>query len=261
MMGFIRFFARNILRHALLCLLAVLAACEAAPPPAEQTLIANNQLWGTQLAEIRGTATVAYDRLNQTAETAATGVAAVEVQRVALGATLVNAGADPTLVTQYEAGPGGVLIVPTAAAARDEQPLPVDPFAAPPPTPTVGPTATVGPVAVNGATLTNIVTSVGVWQDDCALEPQTSFTTAAPTIYVITNANNVQPGMNISSRWMDNGAEIAVYDFTPDFPINGNCIWFYIDASAITFTPGSWTVDLAIDGTVVGTAQFSIAPA
>ncbi|HEX2907185.1 MAG TPA: hypothetical protein VHO69_10020 [Phototrophicaceae bacterium] len=53
---------------------------------------------------------------------------------------------------------------------------------------------------------------------------------------------------------------MIVYDFTPDFVIEQNCIWFYIDSSDTDFTPGNWTVQLEMNGQVVGEpVAFTIA--
>ena len=56
--------------------------------------------------------------------------------------------------------------------------------------------------------------------------------------------------------------QVANYDWTPTFDINGACIWFYIDQSEVAFTPGTWRVQMALNGSPVGSAAvFSIVEA
>jgi len=97
----------------------------------------------------------------------------------------------------------------------------------------------------------------GVGQDDCALNSITQFTTETTEIYVVATASNVQPGTTITSRWQSPLSQQVTFDFVPDFYIEEGCVWFFIepvdlDATAVSFTPGNWTVALEINGQAVG---------
>jgi hypothetical protein len=99
-----------------------------------------------------------------------------------------------------------------------------------------------------------------VGDDDCALNPTTSFTTNTVEIYVVARASGVAANDNISSVWSMGGTEIVTYDWTPGFDITDACIWFYIDQTEVTFSPGSWQVQMQINGQNTGApVSFSIA--
>jgi hypothetical protein len=106
--------------------------------------------------------------------------------------------------------------------------------------------------------LENIVMATGVGDDDCALGTVLQFTADVPAIYVVATAYNIAPGTQLASRWRI-GASEKVFDFTPDFAIAGECIWFFVDQTDFTFVPGTWSVSLEIDGTPAAPAiQFTI---
>ena len=114
-------------------------------------------------------------------------------------------------------------------------------------TETAGPTA--GPTLdLSIPRLYNITMSSAVGADDCPTNPSNSFTTATTEIYVTARAANLGPGSTIVSRWLLEGAEVVNYDWSPSFEIADACIWFYITPSAVEFTPGSWSVELLLDG-------------
>jgi hypothetical protein len=88
----------------------------------------------------------------------------------------------------------------------------------------------------------------GVGKNDCALAAVNSFPTTVKQIYVVATAVNIAPGAKLTSRWSYEGQEVVVHDFAPDFAINENCIWFFIDPNDAPFTPGKWSVLLELDG-------------
>src|SRR5690606_17455817 len=101
------------------------------------------------------------------------------------------------------------------------------------------------------AALQNIQVSTRVGADDCAVSPATTFTAGMAELYVSATAN-ISAGTTLSARWVHDGTEVAFNDWTPDFDINGACIWFNILGDAISLTAGAWSVQLAINGTPVG---------
>jgi hypothetical protein len=99
--------------------------------------------------------------------------------------------------------------------------------------------------------LSNIVTAEAVDDNDCAVNPTSSFTTTTEQIYVVAVAAGLQPGSTVvTSRWRQEGAEVVTFDFNPEF--SEGCMWFFIDQTDIAFTPGNWSVELEINGGLVG---------
>lgn len=236
-------------------LLLVVSAC-ARQNEIELTLAAQNATLREQMTDVFGTATIEADRLQVTLEYMGTRVRQAELQNEQLRATLVARGTDPaaignldpnavTLIPTSGTGnfpPGGITPAPDAQQAQGQS----------------NPTVVVTPGTSNQPTLSNIVMASGVGSDDCAVNTTSTFSSTDPEIYVVATAINIQPGMQIASRWRVGGNEI-VHDFTPNFAINGNCIWFFIDQADTPFTPGNWNVQLEINGTPVGSpVQFSI---
>ncbi len=223
--------------------LSLLAACSTGPSDAERTLEAQRDSLATQIVDVRSTATVEADRLLMTAEFAQTAAAQVRTQNQVLSATIAALGGDAALVAPR--------------ASTPTLPAVIDPAA--PVTPAPGGetlAATPSPAPPN---LYNAVTARGVGANDCALATVSQFTTADVSIYVVATASNIQPGMTLASRWFYEGQEVIRHTFKPDFAINQNCIWFFIDPEETPFNPGSWTVQLELNGQPVGEpVAFSI---
>jgi hypothetical protein len=96
-----------------------------------------------------------------------------------------------------------------------------------------------------------MVTAEGVDDAGCAVNPTSTFSSDAVEIYVVASAASLQPGGTlVTSRWRQEGAEVATFDFTPDF--SEGCLWFFIDQTDVIFTPGNWSVELEINGGLVG---------
>lgn len=210
------------------------------------TLVSQNVALSTEIADVRSTATYAADRVNQTAEYVGTAIVQGNIQTGLLSSTLSASGVNPALVT-----PGAP--IPTR---------PIENVA--PQQPNTNPTsivtdALVTGTALPGASLYNIVTTDGVGSNDCALGTVSTFSSTTEQIYVVATAANIPPNTRLTSQWYQAGAEVVFHDFTPDFTIEQNCIWFYIDQTDIAFTPGNWSVQLSINDTPVGSpVAFSI---
>jgi hypothetical protein len=89
-----------------------------------------------------------------------------------------------------------------------------------------------------------------VGNDDCALNPTNTFTTDTAEIYIVARGVNIPPGTNIAARFSISGQEIR-HDFTPDFTIENNCVWFFIDQNDLPFTAGTWSVQLELNNSPV----------
>ncbi len=110
----------------------------------------------------------------------------------------------------------------------------------------------VAAVPANQPELASLATAAGVNNDGCASGTTTQFSTTSTEIYVTAVARNIPAGTRLVSRWTYNGTEVAVFDWTPDYTITEECIWFFIDQTAVPFAPGNWGVSLEAVGLAVG---------
>ncbi|MEO8610526.1 MAG: hypothetical protein ABI690_21695 [Chloroflexota bacterium] len=219
------------------------------------TLVSQNLELSTEIADIRSTATYAADKLNMTAEYLQTAVPQIASDNQLLSITLAASGVNAANVT-----PGA--LVPTPLPAGDVQTIN---GSTPLTTEDVNSsgqqnTALGTPAAGSGTpSLYNIVLAAGVGSNDCALAATSSFPSTTEKIYVVATAANIAPGTKLSSHWFSGATEVVFHDFTPDFNIAQNCIWFYIDQTDTPFTVGNWSVQLDINDQPAGSpVTFSI---
>jgi len=235
-------------------MVALLAGACSGEQDIELTLVAQNVALSTEISDIRSTATYETDRLQITVEYVQTAITQVAQQNQALAATLAKAGFDPTQIAQVApidipfatptARPAVIAPQTTNEAGNIQSP----PASTDLLTPTVG-----------APTLYNIVTAAGVGSNDCALASVNSFPSSTAEIYVVATAANITPGTTLGSQWFNAGQQVVAHSFTPDFTIDQNCIWFFIDTSDTPFTPGSWSVQLTINNVPAGSSvPFSI---
>jgi hypothetical protein len=212
----------------------------------ELTLVNQNVALSTEIADVRNTATYAADALDVTAEYVGTVVRQVTEQYGVLSRTMVAAGLDPAAVT-----PGAPISVPAQATPL---PLVTPGNANGTPLPTVAGAAgdaLITPTAAQ-ASLYNIVLAQGVGDNDCALSSVSTFSASTQEIYVVATAAGIQPNTRLTSSWFLEGTPVVTHEFVPDFPIDQSCIWFFIDQTDIAFTPGNWSVQLAINDQPAG---------
>jgi hypothetical protein len=222
--------------------LMLMAACVPGQP--DPTLVAEHAALSTQVADARSTATYAADRLFQTVEFIGTRLANAEIQRDVLATTLQALGVDPARVT-----PGVFLPTPPPAAAQGGGLI----------TPGAGGGAVPLLTPAGGPILYGVVTAEGVGENDCALASVNAFAATTPNIYVVATAANIEPGMTLTSRWFAGDEERSTFDFTPDFAIAQNCVWFFLTPEDTEFTPGNWSVQLELNGQPQGQpARFTI---
>jgi hypothetical protein len=245
------------MRFALIpALLLVLSACNFfTPPGAQETLSADYAARGTQIADLRLTATVEMDRLFVTQEAIQTAVRDVELQSTRTSATLVALGTaviDTSAITP--AGdvalaaapqPTALAITPGSAAAS------AGAGGAPQPTP-VAVATQAAPADPNATLLTNIVTTESIGADNCAAAPNSSFTSSTSGVYIVATAFNLTPNNTITYRWQRDSIEVYVATWSPSGNTNGECIWYYVTPAEVAFEPGSWSVEVLIDGVLVG---------
>lgn len=269
----------------------LVSACGAVvgPTAQEMTLQSQNHTLGTQIAQLQSTATVEVDRMMITVEHAQTEVSGVQGQRDAMRGTAVARGTESSFFginipsnTDAEGGiadlpnginPQGLLPQDAIADPLSEAPAvtppangngPIRPNLDTATTPLPPVNATTQPsqdvqTATTGARLTNPTLSTGYDGNDCAVGASTSFPQETPEIYIVTNAVDFPAGTTVSTTWLQNGEVMDSYSYTYEFPIEGNCIWSFIDQTDFAFTPGNWSVEMQVNGGAgIGPINFTI---
>ncbi len=213
----------------------LLAACQR-QNEIQLTLIAQNATLQSEIGGVRQTATVDAERLQITVDYMGTLIGRAEEQRALLQATLVARGTDPANIANI--APQFNTPFPTPGGASPDNAL----------LPTPVPQQTEIIQESTTPALVNYTIASGVGNDDCALNNVSAFTTADSEIYVVATGENITSGTNIAARFSVAGQEI-LHDFTPDFDIDGACVWFFIDQNDLAFRAGTWSVQLELNGT------------
>ena len=245
---------RCILR--VIACLPLLAACAASE---DSISAAQREAAATQLAILEATVTAEVAQLRTTVDYVSTRAALAATRGAFLELTLIARGTPESVIREFQSMTMASLVTLTPTPAPQTADLGdglpeviVTPLALPTPeaTPTFDPDA---------PRYAEIVTAAGVGSDDCAVNVTTDFTTQSAAIYVVARALNIPPGTRLSSEWVANGQPVVSYDFTPNFPIRDACVWFFVTPADVTFVPGEWSVQLAINGIPNGSpARFTI---
>ncbi len=232
------------LTQLLLSIIALfMASCAGAGGDVQLTLVSQNVELSTQIADLRSTATYEADRLQITIEYIETAIPAATLQNQVLSLTLQASGINPLNVTP------GAPIPTQLPAVQNPAGTGVQSLVTPG---TTVDAALITPGSQTTSQLYNIVLAEGVGSNDCALASKFSFSSTTSQIYVVATAANIPSGTLLASRWFNEGTQVVLHDFAPDFNIEQNCIWFYIDQSDTVFTPGNWSVQLEINGSPAG---------
>ena len=236
-----------------ICLCAVLLTACGDTGADNQTLDAHETEIGGRFDALHTTATAGSERLLATIEAAETSLARVLDIRGVMLSTLEARGIDinnlpaaqtaaPTFASASAAAQPPANVTPTLIA-------PVVTPAGAVPGPTLTPSSTaLSTQAANLPTLSDLVISFDIDQNDCASSPTRQFSVSAPRIYVVARARNITAGTTIRSRWTFGAQELASFSFAPDFNIDDACIWFFADQTDFVFAPGDYAVTLEIDG-------------
>lgn len=238
--------------NRLLILAIVLLTFSACGSSSEQlTITAGYEAANTQISDIRGSATVSRARLQITLDHAGTRAVNVEQQGLLMRSTLVALGTDSAFIANNLPLPGSFpTFTPPPTSPVN---LAITPAAVPAVTEELNADGTLVQVTVeateasNQARLQNIVMASGVDNNDCAIDTNPVFTPNSTEIYVVATAYDIPTGATISSSWIGNGTEVALFSFEASNPINGSCIWFFIDQTDAEFIPGTWSVELQIN--------------
>ena len=93
-----------------------------------------------------------------------------------------------------------------------------------------------------------LVTSLDVGDDDCALGQTDEFQRSDERIYAVARGYDIEAGTRFASRWFYRGDEFVYLEFTAETPFDDECVWFFIDKTDTVFFPGGWTVLWEVDG-------------
>lgn len=194
------------------CLLLLVGCGVLNPPDVSATLLAENQAIVQEATAIARAARVDNERVQATADFAATQVASLRQINLALLAT-VRAGDPPR---------------PRVVAETDIRPVSLTP-------------------GQRWFVKTGVASKIND-SDGCVRSPQISFVADTPIIYATMRAFNVEAGLELSSVWNYEGAEVHRERFTLDQNWAEVCLWFSIDPSTVDFAPGNWTVQMFANG-------------
>lgn len=236
-----------------------LAACSASD--AQLTVKAQHDLAGTQIINLRSTATVAYARMQTTQDFAVTRVAEVDQAGQSLQSTLAALGVESGFIETLSSSIAAFTPSPSLPITVDSAALrtrtPVRPVAVG--TPHSVTDAARDRIASNSQPrLEDIVLAVGRDEKGCAIGPNPRFTPASAEIYVVARAYHIPAGATIFSSWRRMGAEVALISFQAAYPIHDSCIWLFIDQSDTLFASGRWSVELRLDSQSLALVPFQI---
>lgn len=229
-------------------ILYLASACATPPSNNQQTLIAEHDVAGTELAYERTTATIEAARLRTTLDFAGTQVGFARDQNEFLRSTLIARGTDSAFINE--------------SLGRIEISALPSPTTRPPDSPAISPsslndaaTLSITPPAdsIAQSRLSNPIITNSVGENGCARVINPILTPQSEAIYVVVTAQNIAAGTQIASRWRQGEQEIAFYDYVPTTDIINECVWFFIDQTDAVFSPGTWSVTLELAGQVVGT--------
>lgn len=236
---------------ALLTLLTLsgLAAC--APPDPESPIELTAAGLETQIALIRRSATVAAERLQITVVGARSQLEQIRNNTTALSGTLTARGYDPAVISSPT-----VAVVHTFPAIAAALPTATPLVITPPPSPST----TEASALPAEPSLSDFRIGLEVDDDDCVAAPLTSLPANASTIYTSARAQNLPAGSQLRTRWFAAGAERTSLNYSPDFAIQDNCVWFFITPNETPFVPGAWEVLWELADTLYPRQSFTISP-
>jgi hypothetical protein len=265
---------------ALVLLLLSITGCTGIS--AQQTLVADHALVGTQVSELAMTSTVERARLQITLDYVNTQPALLATQSQFLKATLVGNGTPLASLNDYQATviQQPRIALPTASPTNNVDPNSEAQAGMPAPPPTADVTATPSPVPspiitpaialtqgaltaiaeatpvtgvndVNASTLPAFVSDIrlgtSVGNDDCVGQATTTFNITTPEIYISARITDSPANTRFSTRWTAPDGNSVTFDFTPDFSIDDACIWFFIDQTDLSFIAGNWSVNFDVN--------------
>lgn len=238
---------------------------------ATDDLAANHAAAGTQVADLRTTATVQSARAQITLDFVGTREGFVATHSNLLQLTLIANGTPETYMQTVQARyinemPTATLtpILPTVETGDgNADPIPPVQFSQSDPTPpptipgvtpfsmlqTVPPSRTPRPTLdPNRPTVSNPQLATSPGDDDCGSGVSRQFTTNTTEIYLTIFVHQSQPNTLFETRWFREDELVGVVGFTPDFAINEACIWLFADQTDFAFEAGNYSVIMDANG-------------
>lgn len=226
-----------------------------------QTLETNHVLAGTQLADLRVTATVQAARAQTTLDFMQTRPALAAAQSNFLESTLAADGTDTSFIETQRALILGSSPTPSETPLAEETEGLIIPTFTPvseTPTPTIPGVTPIIPTETMTATLPpdpnalrveNPRLALAPGNDGCGVNFTSQFTVNTEEIYIIFTAYNLKTkGVTFTAKWTYNGQAIGpVYDYTPNKNYDQLCVWFYVDQTDFEFLAGNYTVEIDMD--------------
>ena len=80
----------------------------------------------------------------------------------------------------------------------------------------------------------------------CVVDARTSFSGNVAQLYVTMQSYNVQAGTPMRAEWFYEGNLRVQQSWIVDLTAAERCLWFQIDASDTTFSPGTWSVAVSV---------------
>ena len=226
---------RNWLVYGLLFVgVFALAACEASDM--QLTVKAGHELASADMAILRSTATVARARMQTTQDFVLTRVVDVGRAGQSLRSTLGALGTAGPLVGNLSSGEAVFTPLPGSTVGATDAPA----------------------AGGDEARLDDMALASGKDRQGCAIDRNPRFTSDSAEIYVTARAYSIPVDAVVSSSWRRLGREVASISFRTSYPIHGDCLWLFIDQSDAAFAPGRWSVELRLDGRVLGMLPFQI---
>jgi hypothetical protein len=224
-----------------------------------RTLEANRQLAGTQLADLRMTATVEAARALTTVDAMQTRAALAATQSNFLESTLIAAGFPSSAIETQRQVVLGSSPTPMPSPIMNPESSEVVQVSLPTASPTVpgvtlnapNPTATpAGTSDPNALQVQTPYTALGAGEDGCGENITAVFSSDSAEIYVIVRVVNVKANtVTFAARWEREGEAVGpVYDFRPDYDVDELCVWFFVDNSDFEFIAGAYTVTIDVNG-------------
>ncbi len=245
----------------LILLIFVLAACGSSD--AQQTLEANYVAAGTQVADLRLSATVQGARARTTVDAVQTDASLAATRSQFLESTLVALDAPENAIATFRAQSLGAQATapPTDAPAPNSTPSLIagsDPDSTP--TPTIPPITPLVPTQgapplptssdPDALRLEDPAMATGVDNNGCAVGVTTQFSSDTQEIYIVARGVNIPANrVTFEARWFREGQPIGpVYSYSPQEAYDSLCIWFFVDQTDFAFEPGSYSAVMTIDG-------------
>lgn len=244
-----------MLKRALLFMFVVFLSACSNEGVSQQTLVAFEAHLDQQREVIGATSTAEHELLLLTLDYSYVELTRTQSQYNSMNIILATRGMTVEVPTQVSTLPAPDTPAPFNTPEPNQPPIDVivTPFMSP--TPEIIPTLTPDETIITQPTTTtstnnlrDIVLSSSVGDDDCANGITNTFTTQSERIYIVALAFDIAPNTDISSVWYRGDEQLTVFTFTPSFPINNACIWFYADTTDFTFSVGSYDVILQLNG-------------